>query len=68
MPRGEHVCTLACIEQRDAEFVFVSNGTTYRIQNQDFADLPRLAGAPVELKGRATQGGIVVLQLTKVKR
>lgn len=67
MAGDEHECALACVE-RGAEFVFVSNAIVHRIRNQDFSDLPRLAGAPVRLLGTVADDGILVSQLTAARR
>ena len=43
-------CTEACIKG-GATYVFVSAGNVYKIENQNFADLPVHAGHTVTLKG-----------------
>jgi hypothetical protein len=66
MAADEHDCTLRCVD-RGAEFVFVSNAVVRPIRNQDFADLPRLAGTPVQLSGTMANDAIVVSQLAAVR-
>jgi hypothetical protein len=44
-------CVKACVEEHGAKYVFVSGGKTYKIDNQDFADLKAHAGHNVALTG-----------------
>src|SRR5437016_13224184 len=44
-------CTLACIKDHNAKYVFVRNGKVYNIDNQDFAALQEHAGHTVKLSG-----------------
>ena len=44
-------CVKACVGEHDAKYVFVSGGKTYKIDNQDFADLKVHAGHKVALSG-----------------
>ena len=66
MAADEHDCTLQCVE-RGAEFVFVSNAIVHQIHNQDFPDLPRLAGAQVQLVGTVTDDASAVSRLTAAR-
>jgi hypothetical protein len=49
-------CTLACVKS-GSKFVFVSNGTTYQIANQDLPDLKTYAGSTVKLTGDLESDG-----------
>jgi len=49
-------CTLACVKG-GSKFVFVSNGTTYAIANQDLPDLKTYAGSTVKLIGDLESDG-----------
>jgi hypothetical protein len=43
-------CTLACVKA-GGQYVFVSKGTVYKIDNQDYAGLEKHAGQSVRLTG-----------------
>lgn len=67
--KGEHgkkmsdaECTAACIKG-GAQYVFVSKGKVYKIDNQDFADLPAQAGHTVKLSGEMTGDSIKVSKI-----
>ncbi|NUR55760.1 MAG: hypothetical protein HOQ29_15040 [Acidobacteria bacterium] len=47
----ESDCVKACVEGHDAKYVFLTGGKTYKIDNQDFADLKAHAGHKVALTG-----------------
>ena len=69
-PAGEHDgkkmtdadCTKACIEKGE-KYVFVSSGKTYKIANQDFADLKDHAGHKVALTGEVKGDSITVSKI-----
>lgn len=44
-------CTLACVKEHNAQYVFVSKGKVYKVANQDFAGLEEHAGHTVNLTG-----------------
>jgi hypothetical protein len=70
-PGGEHDgkkmteadCTKACVEGHGAKYVFVSDGKTYAIGNQDFADLKAHAGHKVALSGEMKGDTITVSKI-----
>ena len=66
MAADEPDCTLQCVNL-GAEFVFVSHSIVHRIYNQDFPDLPSLAGAQVQLVGTVTGDAIAVSRLTAAR-
>ena len=61
-PMTDKDCTLRCIKD-GANFVLVSHGKTYAIQNQDYPALAQYGGAVVELTGRMQREGIVVTNI-----
>ena len=44
-------CTLACVKDHKAKYVFVSGGKVYNVANQDFGALQTHAGHTVKLTG-----------------
>ena len=56
-------CTEACIKG-GATYVFVSAGNVYKIENQNFADLPVHAGHTVTLKGEINGDTITISNIT----
>ena len=40
-------CTLACVKEHNAKYVFVSGGKVYNVANQDFAALQEHAGVHI---------------------
>jgi hypothetical protein len=56
-------CTLACIKEHNAKYVFVRNGKVYNIANQDFAALQEHAGHTVELSGEMNGDTIMVSKI-----
>jgi hypothetical protein len=44
-------CTLACVKEHQAKYVFVSGGKVYNVGNQDFGALQEHAGHTVKLTG-----------------
>jgi hypothetical protein len=57
-----HDCTNACVKA-GAKYVFISNGKTYNIANQDFADLQEHAGHTVRLTGTLDGDTITVSKI-----
>jgi hypothetical protein len=53
-------CTLACVKDHQAKYVFVSAGKVYNVSNQDFAALQEHAGHTVRLTGEMTGDTIAV--------
>ena len=66
MPGSPAECTAACVKA-GSKYVFVRQGKVWDISNQDFADLAKLAGEHVRLKGtRSTDGkSIAIAELAK---
>lgn len=44
-------CTVGCVMRRGQKYVFVANGKTYRIGNQDHASLATFAARTVKMTG-----------------
>jgi hypothetical protein len=57
-----HDCTNACVKA-GAKYVFISNGKTYNIANQDDADLQIHAGHTVLLTGTMDDDTITVTKI-----
>jgi hypothetical protein len=57
-----HDCTNACVKA-GAKYVFISNGKTYNIANQDFSDLQVHAGHTVRLTGSLEDDTITVSKI-----
>jgi len=58
----DHDCTNACVKA-GAKYVFISNGKTYNIANQDFSDLQVHAGHTVRLTGTLDGDTITVSKI-----
>ena len=56
-------CTLACIKDHQAKYVFVSGGKIYNLSNQDFAGLQQHAGHTVKLTGEMSGDTITVSKI-----
>jgi hypothetical protein len=56
-------CTLACVKDHNAKYVFVSSGKVYSVSNQDFAALQEHAGHTVRLTGEMTGDTITVSKI-----
>ena len=56
-------CTLACVKEHNAKYVFVSGGKVYNVANQDFALLQEHAGHTVEFTGEMTGETITVSKI-----
>ena len=56
-------CTLACVKDHTAKYVFVSRGKVYNIGNQDFAALQEHAGHTVKLTGEMSGDTITVSKI-----
>jgi hypothetical protein len=56
-------CTLGCVRDHAAKYVFVSDGKVYDVSNQDFAALPEHAGHTVELTGDMSGDTIAVSKI-----
>jgi hypothetical protein len=56
-------CTLACVKEHNAKFVFVSGGKVYTLGNQDFAALQQHAGHTVTLTGAMSGDTITVSKI-----
>jgi len=57
-----HDCTNACVKA-GAKYVFLANGKTYNIANQDFGDLQVHAGNVVKLTGSLDGDTITVSKI-----
>jgi hypothetical protein len=56
-------CTLACVKNHDAKYVFVSGGKVYKVGNQDLAALQEHAGHTVKLTGEMSGDTITVSKI-----
>jgi hypothetical protein len=56
-------CTLACVKEHNAKYVFVSGGKVYNIGNQDFGALQEHAGHTVKLTGEMSGDTITVSKI-----
>jgi hypothetical protein len=56
-------CTLACVKDHDAKYVFVSGGKVYSVNNQDFGALQVHAGHTVKLTGELSGDSITVSKI-----
>ena len=56
-------CTLACVKEHSAKYVFVSGGKVYNVGNQDFAALQEHAGHTVEFTGEMSGDTITVSKI-----
>jgi hypothetical protein len=56
---SDHECVTKCVDG-GAKYVFVANGKTYQIANQDFSDLKAHAGHRVALSGEMKGDSITV--------
>jgi hydrogenase maturation factor len=56
-------CTLACVKDHQAKYVFVHNGKVLNIANQDDADLEKHAGHTVRLTGEMKGDTITVSKI-----
>src|SRR5450432_2767353 len=56
-------CTLGCVKEHNAKYVFVSGGKVYNVANQDFAALQQHAGHTVEFTGETTGDAITVSKI-----
>jgi hypothetical protein len=56
-------CTLACVKEHDAKYVFVSGGKVYKVGNQDFAALQEHAGHTVKLTGEMSDDTVTVSKI-----
>ena len=56
-------CTLACVKEHDAKYVFVSGGNVYSISNQDLLALQMHAGHTVKLTGEMSGNSITVSKI-----
>ena len=57
-------CTLACVKDHKAKYVFVSAGKVYTVGNQDLAALQEHAGHTVKLTGEMSGDTITVSKVT----
>jgi hypothetical protein len=56
-------CTLACVREHNAKYVFVSGGKVYKVGNQDFGALQEHAGHTVKLTGEMSGDMITVSKI-----
>jgi len=56
-------CTLACVKEHSAKYVFVSDGKVYSVGNQDLAALQEHAGHTVKLTGEMSGDTITVSKI-----
>lgn len=59
-------CTLGCVKDHNAKYVFVSGGKVYSVGNQDFGDLQVHAGHTVKLTGDMSGDTITVSKIVMV--
>jgi len=64
MGKNSKDCTTGCVKA-GSQYVFVSNGKVYGIQNQNFGTLAANAGAKVQVTGEVDKNG-KNLTLTKI--
>jgi hypothetical protein len=57
---SDHDCTLACVKEHHAKYVFVSGGEVHNVANQDFGPLEEHAGHTVELTGEMNGDTVTV--------
>ena len=60
---SDRECTLACVKEHNAKYVFVNGGKVYNVANQDFAALQEHAGHTVEFTGEMTGDTITVSKI-----
>ena len=60
---SDRECTLACVKDHNAKYVFVSAGKVYSVANQDFAALQEHAGHTVKLTGEMSGDTITVSKI-----
>jgi hypothetical protein len=60
-------CTVGCVTRRGQKYVFVSGGKTYRIANQDHADLATFAAQAVTLTGTLAGDVITVSRVAAAR-
>jgi hypothetical protein len=56
-------CTLACVKDHGAKYVFVTGGKVYNVGNQDMAALQEHAGHTVKLTGEMSGDTITVSKI-----
>lgn len=56
-------CTLACVKEHQAKYVFIHDGKAYNITNQDAAGLEEHAGHSVKLTGEVNGDAITVSKI-----
>jgi hypothetical protein len=61
-------CTVGCVMRRGQKYVFVSGGKTYRIADQDHADLATFAAQPVTLTGTLAGDVITVSRVAAARK
>ena len=60
---SDRECTLACVKEHQAKYVFVHNGKVLNIANQDVAGLDEHAGHTVKLTGAQDGDTITVSKI-----
>jgi len=60
---SESDCVKACVDGHGAKYVFMTGGKSYKIENQDFADLKAHAGHKVALTGEMKGDTITVSKI-----
>jgi type IV secretory pathway TrbL component len=68
MKMSARQCTLACVKEHRAKYVFVSGGKVYSVGNQDFAALEEHAGHRVRLTGEMNGDTITVSNIVRPAR
>ena len=56
-------CTLACVKDHNAKYVFVIGGKVYKVGNQDFDALQEHAGHTVKLTGTMSGDTVTVSKI-----
>jgi hypothetical protein len=60
-----YTCIQDCI-RKGAKYIFVSQGVTYVVGNQDFGGLAQVAAREVKLTGHVEEKGLIVSRLEPV--
>jgi hypothetical protein len=60
---SDHDCTVACVKEHNAKYVFVHSGKLYTIANQDAPGLEDNAGESVKLTGGVNGDTITVSKI-----
>ena len=64
--KTDHQCTLGCVKG-GGKYVFISDGKTYAVNNQDMASLSKYAGEKVSLRGDMSGDTVTVSKISPNK-